>query len=87
MSKRARMSLTPEFKAEAVALVRASGMSVYQVAKDLDLTETELRAWVTRAAQPGAPVGKSGSSGWARWGRWCSAGSGKSSGAPPCRRG
>jgi transposase-like protein len=59
MSKRARRSFTPEFKAEAVALVRASGKSVGQVAKDLDLTETALRAWVKRAEQGVPLVGKS----------------------------
>lgn len=59
MSKRARRSFTPEFKAEAVALVRVSGKSVGQVAKDLDLTETALRDWVTRA-EKGLPLaGKS----------------------------
>jgi transposase len=51
MSKRARRFFTPEFKAETVALVRASGKSVGQVAKDLDLTETTLREWVHRANQ------------------------------------
>ena len=59
MSKRARRSFTPEFKAEAVALVRSSGKSVGQVAKDLDLTETALREWVKRAEQGAPLVGKS----------------------------
>ena len=59
MSKRARRSFTPEFKAEAVALVRASGKSVAEVAKDLDLTETALREWVKRAEPGAARVGKS----------------------------
>jgi transposase len=59
MSKRARRSFTPEFKAEAVALVRASGKSVGQVAKDLDLTETTLREWARRAEQGLPLVGKS----------------------------
>ncbi len=59
MSKRARRSFTPEFKAEAVALARASGKSVGQVAKDLDLTETALREWVKRAEQGMPLVGKS----------------------------
>ena len=58
MSKRARRSFTPEFKAEAVALVRASGKSVGQVAKDLDLTETALREWVRRADKGVPLVGK-----------------------------
>ena len=58
MSKRARRSFTPEFKAEAVALVRASGRSVGQVAKDLGLTETALREWVKRAVEGHPLVGK-----------------------------
>ena len=58
MSKRARRSFTPEFKAEAVALVRASGKSVHQVAKDLDLTETALREWVSRSKKGAPLVGK-----------------------------
>ena len=59
MSKRARRSFTREFKAEAVALVRTSGKSVGQVAKDLDLTETALREWVKRAEQGVPLAGKS----------------------------
>src|SRR5436190_6796378 len=58
MSKRARRTFTPEFKAEAVELVRASGKSVGKVAKDLDLTETTLREWVRRAAGGEPLVGK-----------------------------
>ena len=58
MSKRARRSFTPEFKAEAVALVRASGKTVGEVAKDLDLTETALREWVSRWKQGAPLVGK-----------------------------
>jgi transposase len=49
MSKRKRRQFTDEFKAEAVALVRSSGKSVGQIARDLDLTETALREWVKRA--------------------------------------
>ena len=47
-----------EFKADAVKLVQAGGRTVGQVAKDLDLTETALRAWVRQAevdAGQGAP--------------------------------
>lgn len=58
MSKRKRRSFTPEFKAEAVALVRTSGKTVHQVAKDLDLTETALREWVSRSKQGVPLVGK-----------------------------
>jgi transposase-like protein len=47
---RARRSFTKEYKAEVVALVRSSGKSIGQVAKELDLTETSVRAWVKQAA-------------------------------------
>ena len=47
--KRKRRKFTPEFKAEAVRLVRSSGKSVHAVARELDLTETCLRAWVLQA--------------------------------------
>lgn len=48
MAKRKRRFFTPEFKADAVRLVRA-GRSVPDVARELDLTETALREWVKRA--------------------------------------
>ena len=47
--RRKRRAFTPEFKAGAVKLVLAGGRTVGQVAKDLDLTETALRAWVRQA--------------------------------------
>ena len=43
---RKRRSFTPEFKAEAVRIVWTPGKSIAQVARELDLTETALRAWV-----------------------------------------
>src|SRR5207237_10196882 len=46
---RKRRSFTAEYKADAVKLVKDSGKSVGQVAKDLDLTETALREWVKRS--------------------------------------
>ena len=46
---RRRRSFTSEFKAEVVALVRQPGSSVAGVARDLDLTETAVRAWVKQA--------------------------------------
>jgi transposase len=46
---RRRRSFTNEFKAEVVALVRQPGNSVGSVARDLDLTETAVRAWVKQA--------------------------------------
>ncbi|OGQ16014.1 MAG: hypothetical protein A2138_14800 [Deltaproteobacteria bacterium RBG_16_71_12] len=42
-TSRARRSFTPELRAQAVELVRSSGKTAGQVAKDLDLTETALR--------------------------------------------
>jgi transposase len=47
---RKRRSFTAEFKAEAVRLCQVGDRSIGQVAVDLDLTETALRAWVKRAA-------------------------------------
>ena len=49
MAKRKRRYFSPEFKADAVKLVRTSGRSVPDVAKELDLTETALREWVKRS--------------------------------------
>jgi transposase-like protein len=49
MAKRQRRSFNPEFKAEAVRLCRVGDRNIRQVAKDLDLTETALRAWVKRS--------------------------------------
>lgn len=46
--RRERRSFSPEFKADAVKLVR-SGKTVTQVARELDLTQTALREWVRRA--------------------------------------
>jgi len=52
---RKRRSFTPEFRAEAVRIARTPGKTIAQVALELDLTETSLRAWVKQAdvdAQP-----------------------------------
>ena len=49
MTKRKRRQYTPEFKADAVKLVRTGGRSIARVARNLDLTETALREWVRRA--------------------------------------
>jgi transposase len=48
-SKRARRSFSKQFKAEVVALVRQDGNTAGSVARDLDLTETAVRAWVRQA--------------------------------------
>ena len=47
--RRPRRRFDEEFKAQAVRLVLEEGKSVGSVARDLDLTETALRAWVKRA--------------------------------------
>ena len=47
--KKKRRSFTKEFKAESVRLCKVGDRSIGQVAKDLDLTETALRAWVKQA--------------------------------------
>jgi len=49
MARRKRRSFTDEHKAEVVALVRWSGKSVGVISKDLDLTESAVRAWVRQA--------------------------------------
>jgi transposase len=47
--KRPRRSFSKEFKRDAVELVRSSGKSIGEVARDLDLTESALRLWVRQA--------------------------------------
>ena len=46
---RPRRSFTPEFKAEIVELCRRGDRSIGQVARDFDLTETNVRSWVRQA--------------------------------------
>ena len=55
MAKRKRRSFTPEFKADAVRLVRDGRHPISKVAGDLDLTETALRDWVKRAEIDAGP--------------------------------
>ncbi len=55
-SARQRRSFTPEFKAEAVRIARTPGKSSAQVARELDLTVTCLRAWVKQAAMDARPT-------------------------------
>lgn len=57
--KKQRRHFTPEYKAEVVRLVQTGGKSAGQVARDLDLTETSVRAWV-RQAEVDAAGGSSG---------------------------
>ncbi len=49
MAKKTRRSFTKEYKAEVVTLVRAGSKSIGAVCRDLDLTETAVRRWVSQA--------------------------------------
>ncbi len=49
MGRRKRRKFTADYKAEVARLVRSCGKSVGQVAQELDLTETAVRAWVRQA--------------------------------------
>src|SRR2546426_4059947 len=57
--RRKRRSFSPEFKAETVRLVQGSEKSLGAIARELDLTETALRAWV-RQAEVDAGRGRAG---------------------------
>ena len=53
-----RRKFTSEFKQEAVALVRRSGQSANQVAKELGVSQTALSRWLREATTaPGGPKG------------------------------
>jgi transposase len=54
MAGRERRKFSPEFKAETVKLVRESGNSVSEFARELDLTETALRTESSRPTSTGA---------------------------------
>jgi transposase len=49
MAKRKRRKFTPEFKADTVRLAQRGDMSIGQVARDLELTESAVRNWVRQA--------------------------------------
>lgn len=46
---RTRPPYPPEFRAEAIRLVKSSGESIGQVAKDLGVSDQTLRNWVNQA--------------------------------------
>ena len=48
-----RRTFTPEFKAEAVRLVTEQGRGLAEVARELDLGESMLRAWKQALAKGG----------------------------------
>ena len=56
---RKRRAFTPEYKAEVVCLVRDGGKGIAAVARDLGLTESAVRNWVSRSeADAGRGGGK-----------------------------
>jgi len=46
---RERRSFSDAYKAEVVALCQTSGKSIGEICRDLDLTESAVRRWVTQA--------------------------------------
>jgi transposase len=57
-SSRRRRKFTPEFKAEAVAMVEASGGQIAKVARELNVHDSSLGNWVRQAREEaeGAPT-------------------------------
>jgi transposase-like protein len=49
MAKRKQRAFTTEFKTQTVRLIQESGKSIGEVARELDLTESVVRAWVRQA--------------------------------------
>ncbi|HZD22632.1 MAG TPA: transposase [Acidimicrobiia bacterium] len=58
MSGRSRRKFTPEFKAEAVEMVKASDGKIAKVARELGISDTSLGNWVRQARdeENGAPT-------------------------------
>ena len=54
---RKRRAFTPEYKAELVCLVRDGGKGIAAVARDLGLTESAVRKWVSRSEADAGRVG------------------------------
>jgi transposase len=46
---RTRPPYPPEFRAEAVRLIRSSGRPLSQISKDLGVSEQSLRVWIKQA--------------------------------------
>ena len=59
MTKRTRRTFTKEYKAEVVTLIRTGGKSIGAICRDLGLTETAVRRWVSQAETDsgGGPAG------------------------------
>jgi transposase len=59
--RRKRRNMEPAFKLQVVKMIRESGLTVPQVCKDLDLTDSAVRTWLKQfdeetAGRPG--IGK-----------------------------
>jgi transposase len=54
MARRRRPTYSPEFKAEAVRLVRTSTDALSKIARDLGVQHTTLRTWVDATRPPAA---------------------------------
>ena len=57
--RRERRTMEPAFKLQVVKMIREQGLSVSQVCKDLDLTDSAVRKWLKQvsdesAGRPGA---------------------------------
>ena len=55
MARRSQRSYTPEFKAEAVRLVRTASAPVTSIARDLGISVWSLRNWVREVRGPSDP--------------------------------
>jgi transposase len=62
IARRKRRSFTAEFKAEAVKKVLNDGLTVAEVAEELELTESGLREWVKKAKASQERMATGGSS-------------------------
>jgi transposase len=49
MTKRKRRKFTNEFKKDTIRLIRESGKTVAEIARDLDLSESAVRNWLKQA--------------------------------------
>ena len=49
MGGKTRSPYAPEFRQEAVRLIRESGKSITQVSKDLGVSDQSLRTWIKQA--------------------------------------
>jgi len=58
VKKRQRRKFTAEYKAEVVRLVRDGGKTIREASRDLGLTESAVRKWVTQSGIDAGGGGK-----------------------------